>query len=172
MGINKTSSVSFPRVCLCRRKLLKTDLPIPVLVSPSWPGRDKPPAHVAPIQATSSQLPQGRWQARAAKKYCDKLPLQNPSNLHTVDVPFFKALYFHSFLMDVLVSLHSAYWFSFFFPLLDQIHEVEMPGKPAQILHHFVFFSPPLSKYIFLWLPVMPGFYPFFTPPAHLTGSD
>lgn len=29
----------------------------------------------------------------------------------------FEALYFHSFLKDVLVSLHSAYWFSlFFFP--------------------------------------------------------
>ncbi len=76
-NINNTSSVSFPRVWLCRRGRLKTDLLTRVLVSPSWHGRDKPPAHAVPIQATSSQLPQGRWQ-RGGGGYCDKLPYKSP----------------------------------------------------------------------------------------------
>lgn len=106
-AINKASSVSCPRVCLCRRRRPKTDLQTADPVSPSWPGRDKPPAHAAPTQATSSQLPQGRWQQGI--EILRQTTLQIPLNLHTVDVPFFEAHYFHSFLMDVLVSLHSAY---------------------------------------------------------------
>ncbi len=109
--INKTSSVFFPRVCLCRRRRLKIDLPTADLVSPSWPGRDKPPAHAAPIQATSNQLPQGRWQQGI--EILRQTTLQTPELTYS-RCAFFEAHYFHSFLMDVLVSLHSAYWFSFF----------------------------------------------------------
>lgn len=72
-----------------------------------------------------------------AETYCDKLPYKSPELTYS-RCAFFEAHYIHSFLMDVLVSLHSAYWFSFFFFLLDQIPEVESPGKAAQILHHFI----------------------------------
>lgn len=88
---NKTSFVSFPRVCLCRRRRLKTDLPTPAPVSRSWPGRDKPPAHAAPSQATSSQLPQGRW--KQGRNIMRQTTLQTPLNLHAVDVPFWGALF-------------------------------------------------------------------------------
>lgn len=49
-----------------------------------------------------------------AETYCDKLPYKSPELTYS-RCAFFEAHYIHSFLMDVLVSLHSAYWFSFFF---------------------------------------------------------
>lgn len=109
MAINGASCAFRPRVCLCRRRRLKTGSPTPAPVSPSWPGRDKPPAHAAPTQATSSQLPQGRWLQGREKKNPATNYLTDPPNLHTVDVPFLRHTIFHSFLMEVLVFLHSAY---------------------------------------------------------------
>lgn len=63
----------FFRVCPCRRWRLKTDWPTLAPVSPSWPGRDKPPAPVAPIQDTSSLPLPGRGSSVATDMPCPRL---------------------------------------------------------------------------------------------------
>lgn len=111
--INETSSLFPQRVCLCRRGRLKTDWPTLALGSPFWPGRDKPPTRAAPIQATSSKLPQGRWQQ--GRKMLWQNYLTNPLNFYTVHVPFFWGTLFPLISNGSSCFLHSAYWFIFFF---------------------------------------------------------
>lgn len=92
------------------------------------------PGHVQP--ATARQMAVGT-NIPGELKTC----FTNSLKFLTIDVPILR----HSISIHFSIKFVFSYIVISFFSL-DQIHEVEMPGKAAQILHHFFVFF--LTKHI------------------------